>query len=66
MIEITKDGINYGEIVDKPYKKTAKSGFVKKILNESKIIMYLLGAFFILTVANITLIYSFFKILVKL
>ena len=66
MVEITKDGLNYGKIVDKHYKKRAKSGFIKRIFDESKILMYLLGAFFIFTIANATLIYSFFKILVKL
>ncbi|MGN1300929.1 MAG: hypothetical protein ACI4U9_00085 [Clostridia bacterium] len=66
MVEITKDGINYGNIVDKQYKKRAKSGFIKRIFDESKILMYLLGAFFIFAVANLTLIYSFFKILAKL
>ena len=66
MIEITKEGINYGNIVDKQYKKRVKSGFMKRIFNESRILMYLLGAFFIFAVANLTLIYSFFKILAKL
>lgn len=66
MIEITKDSINYGEYVDKHHKKHAKSGFAKKIFNESKTLMYLFGAFFIFAVANATLIYSFFRILVKL
>ena len=66
MVEITKDGLNYVKIVDNHYKKRAKSGFIKRIFDESKILMYLLGAFFIFAVANATLIYSFFKILVKL
>ena len=66
MIEITKDSINYGEYVDKHHKKHDKTGFVKKISNENKTIMYLLGAFLIFAIANATLIYNFFKILVKL
>lgn len=66
MVEIIKDGINYGNAVDKQYKKHAKSGFIKRIFDESKILMYLFMAFFIFVVANATLIYSFFKILAKL
>lgn len=66
MIEITKESINYGENVDNHYKKNTKSGFAKKIFGESKILMYLFGAFFIFAIANITLIYNFFKILSKL
>lgn len=66
MVEITKDGIDYGKVVDKQYKKHEKSGCIKRIFDESKILMYLLGAFFIFAVANATLIYSFFKILAKL
>lgn len=66
MMEITKEGINYGNIVDNHYKKRAKSGFIERIYNESKILTYLLGAFFIFAIANATLIYSFLKILIKL
>lgn len=66
MIEITKDNVNYGDTVDKHYRKHAKTGIIKKIFDESKILMYLFGAFFIFAIANITLIYNFFKILVKL
>lgn len=66
MMEITKEGINYGNIVDNHYKKRAKSGFIRRIYNESKILTYLLGAFFIFAIANATLIYSFLKILIKL
>lgn len=66
MIEITKDNIDYGKIVDNHHKKHEKSGFIKKIFNESKILMYLFGAFFIFAIANVTLIYNFFKILVRL
>lgn len=66
MIEITKDSINYGEYVDKHHKNKTKSGFTKKIFNESKTLMYLFGAFFIFAIANATLIYNFFRILTKL
>lgn len=61
MIEITSNNINYGNTVDKYYKKREETGFIK-----SKLLMYLLGAFFIFAIANATLIYSFFRILVKL
>ena len=66
MIEITKDSLNYANNVDKYYKKTAKSAFAKGIFGDSKTLMYLFGAFFIFAVANLMLIYNFFKILVKL
>ena len=66
MIEITKENINIGNFVDKEYKKTPKIGFIKKILGESKFLMYLFVAAAIFTMANITLIYSFYKILIKL
>lgn len=66
MIEITKDNVNYGDVVDKHYGKHAKTGIIKKILDESKILMYLFGAFFIFAIANATLIYNFFRILMKL
>lgn len=66
MMEITKDGIAYENNVDKQYKKQTKSGFIKRIFDESRILMYLLGAFLIFAIANATLIYSFFKILVNL
>ena len=66
MIEITKDYINYGKDVDRHYKKCKGTGVVKRIFNESKILMYLFVAFTIFAVANITLIYNFFKILSKL
>ena len=61
MIEITGNNINYGNTVDKHYKKAKETGFIK-----SKTLMYLFGAFFIFAVANATLIYSFFRILIKL
>lgn len=61
MIEITRDNINYGNTVDKYYKKRTETAFIR-----SKTLMYLFGAFFIFAVANATLIYSFFRILVKL
>lgn len=63
MIEITKEGIGYGNNVDRHYKKHEKIGFIKKVSTESKTLMYLLGAFFIFAIANATLIYSFFKLL---
>lgn len=66
MIEITKEAINYGENVDNHYQKRKKSGFIKNILSEDKIVSYLFGAFAIFAIANATLIYSFFKILNKL
>ena len=66
MIEITKDNINCGSTVDKYYKKREKTGFIKKISTESKTLMYLLGAFLIFAIANLTLIYNFFRILSKL
>ncbi len=66
MIEITKDNLGCANNVDKYYTKHKKSVFIKEILGESKILMYLLGAFLIFAVANATLIYSFFKILIKL
>lgn len=66
MIEITKENINYGNNVDKYFKKREKTGFIKKISTESKILMYLLGAFLIFAIANATLIYNFFRILSKL
>lgn len=66
MIEITKDNLGCVDNVDKHYTKHKKSVFIKEIFGESKILMYLLGSFLIFTVANATLIYSFFKILAKL
>ena len=66
MIEITKDSINYGKDVDKYYKKRKGIEVLKGFSNESKILMYLFGAFFIFAIANLTLIYNFFKIMSKL
>lgn len=66
MIEITKENMNSAKIVDKGYAKSSKTAFIKNILNESKFLMYFLGAFAIFAIANATLIYSFFKILAKL
>ena len=63
MIEITKDSINYGEYVDNHYPKHARSGIAKKIFNKNKTLMYLFGAFLIFAIANLTLIYKFFRIL---
>ena len=61
MVEIARENINYGNSVDKYYKKREETGFIK-----SKTLMYLFGAFFIFAVANATLIYNFFRILEKL
>lgn len=60
------ENISYVDNVDKHHKKQTKKEFAKKFWGESKILMYFLGAFFIFTVANITLIYNFFIILNKL
>ena len=65
MIEITKDNLNYGRNVDKCYKNLKKSAN-KGITTESKTLMYLFGAFFVFAIANLTLIYNFFKILSKI
>ena len=65
MIEITNNGVNYGKDVDKYYKKHKGTRVFKGLSNVSKILMYLFGAFFIFAVANVTLIYSFFRILVN-
>jgi len=65
MFEITKDNLNYGRNVDKCYKKTKKS-VINGITTESKTLMYLFGAFFIFAIANLTLIYNFFKLLSKI
>lgn len=61
MIEITSNKINYGNTVDKYFKKREETGFIK-----SKTLKYLLVTFYIFAIANATLIYNFFKILVKL
>ncbi len=66
MIEITRDSVNYGEYVDNHYKKNTKSGFTKKIFNENKTLMYLFVAFFIFAIANLMLIYNFFRLLSKI
>ena len=66
MIEITKDSINYGEYVDNHYKIRPRSGVKKNIFNENKTLTYLFVAFFIFAIANLTLIYNFFRILNKL
>lgn len=66
MIEITKENINEGSFVDKHWENPKKIGLKNKLSTNSKIIMYLLGAFLTLSIANATLIYSFYKILIKL
>ena len=66
MIEITKESIDNVEFQDKHWERPKKKGFFKKLSKDSKIILYLAGTVAVFTVANITLIYSFYKILVKL
>jgi hypothetical protein len=66
MIEITKENISSANFVDKQWKNPSKFGFKNKLSTNSKIIMYLLGTVAIFTIANATLIYSFYKILIKL
>ena len=66
MVEITKENLDGARFVDKHRPKHLKDGFFKSMFRESKIIMYLLGAVGIFTIANATLIYSFYKILIKL
>ena len=61
MIEIMSNNINYGNSVDMYYKKREETGFIK-----SKTLMWLFGAFFVFSIANATLIYSFFNILLNL
>ena len=62
MFEITKDNLIYGRNVDKCYKNLKKSAN-KGVTTENKTLKYLFGAFFIFAIANLTLIYNFFKIL---
>ena len=66
MVEITKENINSANFVDKQWSNPKKNGIIKKLSKEAKIVMYLFGAVAIFTIANITLIYSFYKILIKL
>lgn len=66
MIEITKENFNCEETVDKYQPKHLKTGLESSSWLESKTILYLIGAFAIFAIANITLIYNFFKILRKL
>lgn len=66
MVEITKESINGSNFVDKEWKNPSRFGFKNKFSTNSKIIMYLFGAVAIFTIANATLIYSFYKILIKL
>lgn len=66
MIEITKEEINSAHLMDKHKPKHLKDGYIKSLIKESKVITYLLGAIGIFTIANATLIYSFYKILIKL
>jgi len=66
MVEITKENINSANFVDKQWKNPSRFGLKNKLSTNSKIIMYLFGAVAIFTIANATLIYSFYKILIKL
>ena len=66
MVEITKENINNAILKDKQWRNPKKSGFIKRISTGAKIIMYLFGAVAIFTIANLTLVYSFYKILIKL
>ena len=66
MIEITNENFNCEETVDKYQPKHLKTGFKSPFWIESKTILYLIGAFAIFAIANITLIYNFFRILEKL
>ena len=66
MVEITKENIDGAVLKDKQWSTPKKKGFIKKLSKEVKIVMYLFGAVAIFTIANITLIYSFYKILIKL
>ncbi len=66
MIEITKENINGAVLEDKQWNNPKRFGFKRKLTTNSKIIMYLFGAVAIFTIANVTLIYSFYRILIKL
>lgn len=66
MIEITNEKFNCEETVDKHQPKHIKTGFKSLFWLESKTILYLIGAFLIFAIANIVLIYNFFRILEKL
>ena len=63
MVEITKENIDSANFVDKHWENPKRFG---KLSTNSKIIMYLFGAVAIFTIVNATLIYSFYKILIKL
>ena len=66
MVEITKENINSSSFVDKHWQNPKRFGFKNKLSTNFKIVMYLFGAVSILTIANGALIYSFYKILIKL
>ena len=66
MIEITKENIDNANVLDKHWEKPKKKRFFKRNSGISKTIMYLTVAVIIFTIANLTLIYSFYKILMKL
>lgn len=66
MIEITKENFNCEETVDKYQPKHFKNESRNYFLEGNKAILYLIGAFAIFAIANIILIYNFFRILEKL
>lgn len=66
MVEITKENINSANFVDKQWKNSSRFGLKNKLSTNSKIIMCLFGTVAIFTIANVTLIYSFYRILIKL
>lgn len=66
MMELIKEKIKCGGFVDKQFEKPAKSGIIRRFFNRNKFLGYIFMTFLVLTVANATLIYSFFKLLEKL
>ena len=66
MIGITKEIIDGGILEDKQWKNPRRFRLKNRLTKNSKIVLYLLGAFLVFSIANATLIYSFYKILIKL
>ena len=66
MIEITKENINEGVLEDKHWDNPKKFEIKSKISKHSKILIWLFGTVTIFTIINAILIYSFYKILMKL
>ena len=66
MIGITKESINNAAFEDKQWINPRKNSLIKKLSTEGKIVLYLFGTVAVFTIANVTLIYSFYKILMKL